>query len=172
MKKGVILLLALALLNYLRPDVTRTIWGWLVPLVLAAALLLWVLRKRARRLLLGKRDLMKLSPAQFEQLTAEIMRGYGFRAKVSGQTGDGGIDVVLRTYRETWGVQCKRYQKPISAGMVRDFIGALSVNKMQAGYFVTTSRFTKAAKETAAQSPIPVTLMDGRTVAREKERLL
>nr|WP_276975837.1 restriction endonuclease [Ferrimicrobium acidiphilum] len=88
--------------------------------------------------------------------------------KVTGRTGDGGIDGEcamdrLGLYKAKF--QAKRWKNSVSSGEVRDFIGALTTERVDQGIFVTTSSFTPDAVTTAQKSG-KVKLIDGKELAR------
>ena len=95
------------------------------------------------------------SPAFFERLVVELLvkMGYGgsFQdaAQSVGQTGDGGIDGIVKEDRlglDAIYVQAKRYSGSVGAPAVRDFVGALSARQATKGVFITTGRFTPDAR--------------------------
>ena len=108
-----------------------------------------------------------MSPAAFEHLAAELLRTAGFDdVKVTGQSGDGGIDGI-GTYRPAGLVsfrtafQCKRYAGSVGPGAVRDFRGSF-VGQADRGIFITTGVFTPTAIEEAVRAGAPpVDLIDG-----------
>ncbi len=108
----------------------------------------------------------KLSPDGFERLTQRLLREAGFKeVKVTGRSGDGGIDGVgiLRNglISEAVLFQCKRQQSSIGPGVVRDFRGAMQ-GRSTKGLIVTTGTFTSSAKEEATRDGAPpVELIDG-----------
>ena len=83
-----------------------------------------------------------------------------------GKSGDGGIDGVIdqdplgldRVY-----LQAKRYKvdAPVSEPEIREFSGSLGAVKAMKGVFVTTSSFTKPAREFAEKHPFKMVLIDG-----------
>jgi restriction system protein len=111
------------------------------------------------------------SPAFFEQLIVDLLvaMGYGNRrrdvAKRLGQSGDGGVDGVVR--QDELGLDCiyiqaKRYRSSLAvqAADVRDFVGALEAHHARKGVMVTTSQFTKAARQVAERVPHQISLID------------
>ena len=109
----------------------------------------------------------KMSPQGFEHLSGALLEAAGFHGvKVTGQSGDGGIDVVavyrpqgLVSFRTT--VQCKRWTGGVGSDRVQAFQGA-SMGKADRGILITTGHFTPAAR-TQAQAPgaFPIDLVDG-----------
>jgi len=143
--------------------------GVLGALVASLALVAWLLRMRARRRLLARESLHNdYTPAEFEQLIAELFRRRGYAAKVAGQSGDRGIDVVLGKGKNKIGVQCKRYKGKIGSPLIREFIGALDGAGMTSGYFATTSDYTDEAVAAARNSSFAITLLTGDEIVREK----
>jgi restriction system protein len=109
---------------------------------------------------------MNMRPDAFERLTKRLLREADFDSvKVTGQSGDGGID-GLGVYR--LGLmsfpaffQCKRYRGSVGAGAVRDFRGAMA-GRGDKGLLITTGSFTADAKKEATRDGAPpIDLIDG-----------
>lgn len=113
--------------------------------------------------------LLDLSPAQFEQFAASLLKAYGFqKIAVTGKSGDGGIDghgqlrVGLAAIRAAF--QCKRWQNAVGPKEVQAFRGAIQ-GQFEQGYFFTTSTFTKAAQqESIKMGAAPVILFEGEQI--------
>lgn len=92
----------------------------------------------------------------FEELSARLLRHIGFEnLKVTGQTGDHGIDgegflLINRFVRIKVMFQCKRYVGTVQVKEIRDFRGAIQ-GRAERGIFLTTGTFTKGAREEAAR---------------------
>lgn len=142
-------------------------------IVVLALLVLPILANRNRqreaetnRINLLYRRLVDLSPLEFEKAMCHLFETQGFTVRHSGQTGDGGIDMQMRRQGLAYIGQCKRYQKnPITVQQVREFYGVLTHTGADAGYFITTSRFTKPAIEFAKHKPLK--LIDGPMLKRQ-----
>lgn len=110
--------------------------------------------------------LLRMTPDAFERLTQRLLREAGFRdVEVLGKSGDGGIDGVgvYRLSLVSFPIyfQCKRWKGSVSAGMVRDFRGAMA-GRGEKGLLVTTGTFTRdARKESNRDGASPVQLIDG-----------
>ncbi|MCC6475721.1 restriction endonuclease [bacterium] len=96
------------------------------------------------------------SPRFFERLVVELLvkMGYGGSvdetARVVGKSGDGGIDGIIKEDKlglDIIYVQAKRWENPVGAKEVRDFSGSLDYHGAKKGVFITTSDFTKDARE-------------------------
>jgi len=124
-----------------------------------------VLEQNWRNELLAK--LLELSPSAFERLCQRMLRESGFvEVKVTGRSGDGGIDGVgivklggLLGFPILF--QCKRFQGSVSAGTIRDFRGAM-IGRADRGLVFTTGTFTRDAKmEATRDGAPPIDLVDG-----------
>lgn len=80
---------------------------------------------------------------------------------------DGFIDGVV--YQDKLGIdkiffQAKRYDEnnAVSASMIRDFVGALELNGVNKGVFITTSKFPKDSEDLVYRSHKNIKLVDGR----------
>ncbi len=111
--------------------------------------------------------LKNMDPRSFEILSQRVLRESGFvEVEVTGKSKDGGIDGVGKvrlggflSFKVVF--QCKRYRKSISAKQIRDFRGAM-VGRSDKGLFITTSTFTRGAKEEAErEGAFPIDLIEG-----------
>lgn len=114
------------------------------------------------------------SPAFFERTVVDLLlrMGYGGTredaGQVVGKSGDGGIDGIIKEDRlglDVIYIQAKRWEGDVGSSEIRNFIGALSVHKAEKGVFMTTSGFSKSARETAAKVNSKIVLIDGPTLA-------
>jgi restriction system protein len=116
------------------------------------------------------------SPAFFERLVVQLLMamGYGGNRANAGQvtqlSADNGIDGVINEDPlglDTIYLQAKRWQEPVGEPPVRDFIGALVIQGVKKGVFLTTSYFTPAARAAvqANKSDQKIVLIDGARLA-------
>jgi len=98
------------------------------------------------------------SPREFEGLVVKLLQkmGYGGELSDSGlvtqYSNDGGIDGIIKEDVLGLGrihIQAKRYQpgQTIAREEIQKFVGALAVAQSNKGVFITTSKFSKGAKE-------------------------
>jgi restriction system protein len=123
-------------------------------------------------------DLLKeLPPAGFERICQRLLRESGFsQVKVTGKTGDGGIDGFgvlelnpLMSFKVLF--QSKRYKEVVSTDKVRDFRGAMA-GRADKGIIITTGRFTQDAKNEAVRDGVPpIELVDGEKLVNMFEKL-
>jgi restriction system protein len=115
--------------------------------------------------------LHQLSPDEFEEFVLRLLRLHGMSLKRVGGTGDGGIDIIGSAplgalLSSTVAVQCKRYNpssrtSTIGRSEMALFQGDASDRGAERAIFVTLSRFSRSAIETAGSRTPTVELIDG-----------
>lgn len=110
-------------------------------------------------------DLLQLSPGEFEDFVGDLLEITGQYSDVRriGGAGDQGADLVARDrFGRPFIVQCKRYAgHNVGAREMRDFLGARGIYGADECMFVTTSKFTDAARASMAHVRASVFLLDG-----------
>lgn len=116
-------------------------------------------------------QVLGMSPAFFEKLVLDLLlhMGYGGRnkelAKVTPTSHDNGVDGIIP--EDALGldkiyIQAKRYiDTPVGKPEIQQFLGALEEQKATKGVFITTSKFTNGAVESANKANKRVVLIDG-----------
>lgn len=116
----------------------------------------------------------ELSPRFFERLVVELLVRMGYGGSVEdagraiGRTGDGGIDGVIKEDRlglDSIYIQAKRWTNSVGRPDIQSFAGALLQQGAKKGVFITTSCFTKDARE-ASFTDLKIILIDGETLAK------
>lgn len=116
----------------------------------------------------------QVMPQFFEQLVLDLLAAMGYGGSVEGSgirvggTGDEGIDGIIKEDKlglDVVYVQAKRWQQNIGRPEVQAFVGALAGKKARKGVFITTSDFTKEAREYVSGIEHKVVLIDGRQLA-------
>lgn len=111
--------------------------------------------------------LYEFSPRRFEELIADILGQNGFETHLTQQTRDGGRDIIalyttpLATLMTI--VECKRYSQKRKIGIetVERFLYVVDrKDDASMGMIVTTSSFTKGAKEIETARPYRLSLKD------------
>jgi restriction system protein len=114
------------------------------------------------------------SPGFFEKLVVEVLvkMGYGGTREdagtVVGKSGDEGIDGVINEDRlglDVIYLQAKRWDGTVSRPEIQKFVGALQGKKARKGIFITTSDFSKQARDYASSIESSVILIDGLLLA-------
>lgn len=114
------------------------------------------------------------SPTFFEHLVLDLLHALGYgtsRADLQrvGGSSDGGIDGVISLDRlglEKVYVQAKRWQNNVGRPEIQGFFGALAGRRAKKGVFITTSAFTREARDYANQVSDSIVLVDGARLAR------
>ena len=125
---------------------------------------------------LGKEMLAKMksaSPSFFERLVVELLvrMGYGGTLKDAGRaigrSGDEGIDGIIKEDRlglDVIYIQAKKWEGTVGRPEIQKFAGALQGFRAKKGIFITTSDFSKEAKEYASRIDSRIVLIDGETL--------
>lgn len=98
-------------------------------------------------------DLYQLSSRRFEELIVEIFIRKGYNVELTPATRDGGKDIYVASKNDfgsfLYVVECKKYDPNHKVGVkvLRDLYGVLSKERATYGIAVTTSYFSKPAKE-------------------------
>ncbi len=114
------------------------------------------------------------SPVFFEHLVVDLLvkmgHGGSFEnsAKVTQYTNDNGIDGII--YEDKLGldkiyVQAKRWENQVSRPKIQEFAGALVGQNANKGVFITTSTYSKEAREYVKGIQQKIVLIDGRELA-------
>lgn len=114
------------------------------------------------------------SPSFFERLVVELLvkMGYGGTlqdaGRAIGKSGDGGIDGIIKEDRlglDVIYLQAKRWEGNVSRPEIQKFAGALLGNQARKGVFITTSDFTKEAKDYVKTISSNIILINGEELA-------
>lgn len=114
-------------------------------------------------------QILRMPPAFFEGLVLDVLHALGYGASEDdlqrvGGSGDGGIDGIISLDRlgfEKIYVQAKRWQNSVGRPELQAFYGALAGRRAKKGVFITTSTFTREAREFEGHVADAVVLIDG-----------
>ena len=123
------------------------------------------------------KKVLDMTPSFFEKLVVELIvkMGYGGSikdaGKAIGKSGDEGIDGTIKEDKlglDVIYIQAKRWQpgNTVSRPEIHKFIGALAGQKAKKGIFITTSTFTKDAREYIQKIETKIVLIDGEELAQ------
>jgi len=94
----------------------------------------------------------------FEHRCYRLLTAMGYSATVTGQDGDGGVDIRAEDRSPIVGgrllVQCKDWQSPIGEPALRDLYGLVQAERANKGIFIATSGFTLSAEQFASGKPL------------------
>ena len=114
------------------------------------------------------------SPLFFERLVVQLLVAMGYggtlqdAGKAVGKSGDGGIDGIIKEDRlglDVIYLQAKRWEGNVSRPEIQKFAGALLGNQARKGVFITTSDFTKEAKDYVKTISSNIILLNGEELA-------
>ena len=114
-------------------------------------------------------------PDFLERLVVDLIvkMGYGGSMKDAGEaigrSGDEGIDGIIKEDPlglDTIYLQAKRYEGTIGRPEIQKFAGALQGQRAKKGIFITTSSYTKEARDYVSKIDSKIILIDGQTLAQ------
>jgi restriction system protein len=105
-----------------------------------------------------KRDVVfQLGSVRFEHLVESLYSAMGFTTKVTARSKDGGRDIeVVRddpSAKEHSLVECKLWHRPVGVTVARRLLGVVAHERSTKGVLVSTSSFTKPARDLVACEP-------------------
>lgn len=112
----------------------------------------------------------KVHPSFFEKLVVDLLLAMGYggsRAEAGravGQSGDGGIDGIIDEDKlglDKVYIQAKRWDNVVGRPELSNFVGSLAGVHADKGVFITTSDFTKQAREYVAKIEKNISLING-----------
>jgi HJR/Mrr/RecB family endonuclease len=111
-------------------------------------------------------EIHSLTPRQFEEMVAELLEKMGYKVQLTPLTKDGGKDIIIASNKDIgrfmYYVECKKYapDNPVKLGIVKQLYATVIADNVTAGILVTTSHFTKGAKDFAENQLHQLSLID------------
>jgi restriction system protein len=115
------------------------------------------------------------TPAFFEHVVVELLVAMGYggslkdAGKAVGRTGDDGVDGIIKEDRlglDAVYIQAKRWTAVVGRPEVQAFAGSLEGHRARKGVFITTSQFSKDAREYVTRIEKRIVLIDGEQLAQ------
>lgn len=121
-----------------------------------AVLLLFILilRKNKFKKKFNISRIDKMTGREFEEFTAYLFRRLGYKAEVTQESQDQGIDVIAQKGFSKIAVQTKRYSKTVGNKAVQEVVAGKAFYKCRKCIVVTNNYFTKSAKELAFHNKV------------------
>lgn len=89
---------------------------------------------------------------EFEEFTCDILKENGFKdVKKTQACGDYGVDVIACKNNKKYAIQCKRYKSSLGIAAIQQVYTGKDYYKADIAVVLTTSSFTRNAKNTAAK---------------------
>lgn len=152
-------------LNDVTPAEKRELVGVAKPIIISVnEAMVWALKKQPK-------DVFKLSPRQYEELIAELLRDIGYEVTLTQATRDGGKDILASIKTECGDVLClvdaKKYRndRKIGVSMVRTLYGTLCDYQATSAMLVTTSSYSADARALQRKHQYQLSLKDYTDVA-------
>ncbi len=107
-----------------------------------------------------------LTPRQFEELIADLYSRHGYRVEMTAPSGDGGVDLYVVKKGLAGNmltvVECKRYTPPnkVKVDAVRALWGTVDDKKASSGALITSSFFTRGARDFESDHAYRLDLVD------------
>ena len=114
-------------------------------------------------------------PYYFERLVMDVLAKMGYgnfddnSNTVTKKSGDEGIDGIINQDKlglDKIYIQAKRWRDNVGRPQLQNFVGALSAKNSSKGIFITTSDFTKEAKDYATNLSHTIILINGKQLAK------
>ena len=112
----------------------------------------------------------RMSGKSFEKFVAKLYEKLGFTVTLTKESGDQGIDVIVKKTFRKIGVQTKRYRSNVGNGAVQEAVAGRKYYRLDKVCVVTNRYFTKAAKELAEANKVELIDRDGLKQMIEKTR--
>ncbi len=115
------------------------------------------------------------SPRFFENLVVDLLLAMGYggsrkdAGKAIGQSGDGGVDGIINEDRlglDVVYIQAKRWENSVGRPTVQAFAGSLEGFRARKGVLITTSFFSKDARDYIERIEKKIVLIDGDQLAQ------
>ena len=96
----------------------------------------------------------KMSGKEFEKYLQSLFIKFGYDCKLTSETGDFGVDLIIsKEYRETI-IQAKRYSQKVSIAAIQEIIAARDYYNIFSAAVITNNFFTKAAIDLANKANV------------------
>ncbi|MFT4312220.1 MAG: restriction endonuclease [Candidatus Woesearchaeota archaeon] len=99
-------------------------------------------------------DYENLNGGEFEEYLERLFVSLGYKVKRTKLSGDQGADLVIEKFKERTVVQAKKYTKPVTNKAIQEVVASKRHYKCEKAIVVTTSTFTKSAKELAKSNQV------------------
>lgn len=120
-------------------------------------------------------QIMNCTPTFFERLVIDLLIAMGYGGALPdagthlGRTGDGGIDGIIHEDKlglDIICVQAKRWRDSVGRPNVQAFAGSMEAHRAKKGVMITTSTFSREAKDFVDRIERKIVLIDGQQLAQ------
>lgn len=99
-------------------------------------------------------DIDTLTGIEFENLLEQLFMNLGYRVTTTKQSGDQGVDLILKKGDQTIGVQAKRSSTPIGNKAIQEITAGIHYYDLRRGMVITNNTFTSFAYDLARSTDI------------------
>ena len=118
----------------------------------ACVIIIWLVSVAVKRGREQPELIDELEGHDFEEYCAELLEKSGFSdVTVTKGSGDFGLDILCEKDGVTYGIQCKRYDKPIGVAAVQQAYAGRDYYDRMVGVVMTNQYFTEAAVKAAGK---------------------
>ena len=96
----------------------------------------------------------RMTGFEFEDFCAELLEKEGWKVEKTKSGADQGVDLIIKKKNKTFGIQCKKYSKPIGNKAVQEIKAGISHYNINKGIVLANNKFTKSAIELAKTNGI------------------
>lgn len=101
-----------------------------------------------------EQDIAKMSPFDFEDHCANVLRSVGWLASATKCSGDQGVDVIAKKKKLIVAVQCKLYSGAVGNKAVQEALAGREFASATFGAVVTNAAYTRSAYQLASSAGI------------------
>jgi restriction endonuclease Mrr len=114
------------------------------------------------------KKLFALESFEFEREIAKLHEKLGYKVEQTKATGDGGKDAIMWKDKTKYLLECKKYRTGNQVGRrdIQIFHSAILTDNAEGGFFVTTSDFSKEAREYVEDHKLNINLINMQGLSR------
>jgi restriction system protein len=95
-----------------------------------------------------------MTGVEYEEFCKDLFEIAGYQVTRTPQSGDQGVDLIVRKQRREIAVQCKRYSRPVGNKAIQEISAGLQYYDLLDGCVLTNATYTPSAKRLAKKLKI------------------
>lgn len=122
----------------------------LTPFTLGLIFLFWIQKqKQAKLRAINISQIYTMTGIEFEYYVGELLRFQGYKIEFTKPSHDFGVDIIAKKNNLKTAIQIKRRNDQIGRSAISDAVAGIAYYKCRQAMVITSSYFTKEAKELA-----------------------
>ena len=109
-------------------------------------------RRRAKLKALELADIDHMSGVEFEHYIGTLLQSVGYKVSFTAQTGDYGVDLLVKRNHVTYAIQAKRYTGRVGNHAIMEAVAGKTYYRCDKAGVITSNYFTLHARMQAAAS--------------------